>query len=267
MLISLCVMSGVFAIVAHQASTQTRLYAGIQQTTLAREHRAQASAIGSRLLWSIAPQAGDVTIALDSALQIEMPIGTSVVCHSAAGSVTIAAPATGRGAAVAAFSDPPEPGDRMAVLFHDSLGTTWLTVRLASAPSGAPCPRFPASPGWQLALVEPIQLPDGAALRLMRPLRLSLYRASDSRWYLGAKEWNGAQQRFNTIQPIAGPYAPRDPDPLASGFAFLYLDHSGEELSSPVDASRIAAIRIVARSVSGLAHDSGAVTISLRNAR
>ena len=124
MLISLCVMGGVFAIVAHQASTQTRLYTGIQQAALAREHRAQANAIGGRILWSLAPQAGDVTLALDSALQIEMPIGSSVVCASTPGVVTMVAPSAERGAVLAAFSDSPEPGDRISALFHDSLGTT-----------------------------------------------------------------------------------------------------------------------------------------------
>ena len=267
MLISLCVMGGVFAIVAHQASTQTRLYTSLQQAALAREHRVQASAIGNRILWSLAPQAGDVTVALDSALQIDMPIGSSVVCGSDSGAVTIAAPSAERGPVLAAFSDTPEPGDRMSALFHDSLGTTWLGVRLAAPPATAPCHRFPASSGWRLVLMEPIQLPHGAALRLVRPFRLSLYRASDNRWYLGAKEWNAAQQRFNTIQPIAGPYLAYHADPRQSGFAFRYLDSAGQELSAPVDPSRIAAIAIAARSVVGMASDSGLVTLSLRNVR
>ena len=269
MLISLCVMSGVFAIVAHQASTQTRLYAGIQQATLAREHRAQASAIAGRILWSLSPQAGDLTVALDSALQVEMPIGSSVVCASAPGTVVIAAAAPGlpRGAVLAAFSDAPQPGDRLAALFHDSLGTTWLHLRLASTPTGTPCARFPAAPGWQLTLVEPIQLPEGAALRLLRPLRLSLYRASDNRWYLGAKEWNAEQQRFNTIQPIAGPYDRYDRDPARSGFAFRYADRSGQALHAPFEAAQVASVTITARSTVGQSGDSGSVTIALRNAQ
>lgn len=267
MLISLCVMSGVFAIVAHQALTQTRLYSGIQQATLAREHRAQAGAIAGRILWGISPQAGDLTVALDSALQVEMPIGASVVCASASGMVVMAAPALQRGAVLAAFSDTPEPGDRLAALFHDSLGTTWLHFRVASTPTSAPCARFPAAPGWQLSLLEPITLPEGAALRLSRPLRLSLYRASDNRWYLGAKEWNGEQQRFNTMQPIAGPYDRYDRDPARSGFAFRYADRWGQELVPPFEAARVATVMIAARAKVGQASDSATVSVSLRNAQ
>lgn len=267
MLISLCVMSGVFAIVAHQALTQTRLYSGIQNATLAREHRAQASAIAGRILWSISPSAGDVTVAMDSALQVEMPLGASVVCASAPGMVVMAAPAPHRGAVLAAFSDAPEAGDRLAALFHDSAGTTWLHFRVASTPTMAQCGRFPTASGWQLSLLEPITLPEGTALRLSRPLRLSLYRASDNRWYLGAKEWNGEQQRFNTIQPIAGPYDRYDRDPARSGFAFRYADRSGQELSLPFETARVATVMIAARSTVGQTTDSGTITVALRNAQ
>jgi hypothetical protein len=267
MLISLCVMSGVFAIVAHQASTQIRLYSGIQRATLAREHRAQASAMAGRVLWSVSPGAGDVTMALDSALQIEMPIGASAVCESSPGTVVIAAPTLQRGPVLAAFTDTPEPGDRLVALFHDSLGTTWLGFRVASMPVLAACARYPTSPGWRLSLAEPVQLGAGAALRFLRPLRLSLYRASDARWYLGAKEWNGEQQRFNTIQPIAGPYDRYDRDQGISGLVFRYADRAGGPLHPPIDPARIASISITARSTVGPVADSGTVTVSLRNAQ
>ena len=264
MLISLCVMSGVFAIVAHQALTQLRLYGGITRTTVAREHRAQAEAIAERLLWALSP--GDIAVAQDSALQFDMQVGATVVCASAPGTVTVAAPSIGGGVVLSGFNYVPEPGDRLAALFHDSLGTTWLSFRLASAPLAMPCARF-AVPGWQLALVESIALPEGAALRVLRPVRLSLYRASDSRWYLGAKEWNAPLNRFNSIQPVSGPYARYDPDPRRSGLAFIYADRAGLRLEAPVDASRIARISIFARPLDADSADAGATTIALRNVR
>ena len=268
MLISLCVMSGVFAIVAHQAASQIRLYSGVQRTAAARENRAQAEAIAERVLWSLAPQAGDVLAAQDSALQLRMQIGSSTVCVSTPGTVTLAASdAATRGNSLGAFSDAPEPGDELVVLFHDSLGTTWLTFRLASIGVAAPCPRFPTSAGRQFALAEPIALPEGAAARVLRPLRLSLYRASDSRWYLGAKEWNGEDSRFNTIQPLAGPYAKYDPAAERSGLAFVYRSRDGTRLGSPVDPAEIASISIATRVASGNAADSGIVTAALRNVR
>ena len=267
MLISLCVMGGIFGLVAHQATTQRRLYAGIQNATVVRENRAQAQAIAERILWGVAPQAGDVVVALDSALQIQTEIASSVVCASVPGSVTIVAPSLQRGNALAGASDTPEAGDLLAALFHDSTGTTWLSFRIASAPVIAACARFPTERGWTFGIVEPLALPQGAAIRVVRPLRLSLYRASDSRWYLGAKEWNGAANRFNSIQPVSGPYGAYATDPWRSGLAFLYRDRFGALLTAPIDAGRIASVSIVVRSSGSTSADSGSVSVALRNVR
>lgn len=267
MLISLCVMSGVFGLVAYQATTQRRLYSGIQQATVARENRAQAHAIVEQVLWSVAPQAGDVAVAQDSALQFQAEIAASVVCASAPGSVTVVAPSTGRGSVLAGASDTPGAGDQLVALFHDSTGTTWLTFRVAAPPVDAACARFPVERGWTLALVEQVALPEGAAVRIKRPLRLSVYKASDARWYLGAKEWNGAASRFNSIQPVSGPYAPHATDPWRSGLAFIYRDRTGAVLPAPIDAARIASVSIVVRASGPLVADSGAVTVALRNFR
>ena len=266
MLISLSVMGGVLGLVAHQATTQRRLYAGIQQATVARENRAQVHAIAERILWSVAPQAGDVAVALDSALQLRAEIASSVVCASASGSVTLVAPSIERGNVLAGAVDTPEAGDQLAALFHDSTGTTWLTFHVAAPPADAACGRFPMERGWTLALVEQIAVPEGAAVRVLRPLRLSVYKASDSRWYLGAKEWNGAANRFNSIQPVAGPHAPYAEDPWRSGLAFIYRDRAGAMLAPPIEAGRMASVSIVARAPGPVA-DSGAVTIALRNVR
>jgi hypothetical protein len=124
-------------------------------------------------------------------------------------------------------------------------------------------------------------VPAGTALRFLRPLRLSLYRASDNRWYLGAKDWNGAAQRFNAIQPLAGPLQPYSADPTKTGLHFGYRDSQDAELPEPVETNRIASVTIVARGestrpvhVAGLSSassgrylDSTAVTIGLRNSR
>ena len=46
----------------------------------------------------------------------------------------------------------------------------------------------------------------GAPVRFTRPVRYSLYRAADGDWYLGEREWNPTTVRFNTIQPVSGPF-------------------------------------------------------------
>ena len=266
MLISLCVMSGILAVVAHQAASQIRLYSGIQQAASAGENRMQAQAIAERMLWPMAPQAGDLTLAQDSALQLQLPIGSSVVCSAAPGMVTVAAGSTQRGSVLAGFSDAPEAGDRIAALFHDSTGSTWLTFRISSAPVLGSCARFPVAPAWQFSIVEPIVIPAGAAVRFVRPLRLSLYKASDSRWFLGAREWNNGSDRFNTIQPVSGPYSRYHEDPYRSGLAFLYYDGTGQRLDAPFDPARVRGISIVVRAATTTSSDSGVVSVVLRNA-
>ena len=46
----------------------------------------------------------------------------------------------------------------------------------------------------------------GSPVRITRRTRYSLYKASDARWYLGRKTYNGIT--WATIQPVAGPLDP-----------------------------------------------------------
>jgi hypothetical protein len=267
MVVSLSVMGAVLALVAHHASSQRRLHEALREAIAVREQVTEAGAIAERVVWAVSPLGGDVLAALDSVLEIRMPFGAAAVCASAPGRVTIPAPSQARGNALSAFSDTPEAGDHVAALFHDSLGTTWLNLRAAASPIADVCARFPGgSSGWTIALVEPIVVPPGSALRFARPVRLSLYRASDARWYLGAKEWNEALQRFNAIQPIAGPLRRYDAEVSRSGLAFVYRDARGAGLPAPVETSRIATVTILARGAAADG-DSVSVVVSLRNAR
>ena len=132
---------------------------------------------------------------------------------------------------------------------------------------------------WRLAASQPVDLATARAVHVLRPFRLSLYRASDGQWYLGGRDWNGTLARFNCIQPVAGPLRPYSRSASASGLVFLYASASGEPLGAPADPEQIATITIVARAetrapvrgtgmattVSGVVRDSLAVTVALRN--
>ncbi|MGH7695898.1 MAG: hypothetical protein ACRENH_13005, partial [Gemmatimonadaceae bacterium] len=134
---------------------------------------------------------------------------------------------------------------------------------------------------WLLTLREPIAIPEGAPLRFTRTARFSLYKASDGRWYLGARDWNGDAERFNSIQPVAGPLQAYSANPSESGLLFVYRDASGTQLPRPADGARIASITVTSRAVSdapvrvrGLASaangryaDSSSITVALRNAQ
>jgi hypothetical protein len=87
----------------------------------------------------------------------------------------------------------------------------------------------------------------GTVLRVTRPIRYSLYRSSDGSWQLGVRDWNTTAQRFNSVQPVAGPLLP----PSGHGLVFSYADSSGGIAASPADTqSGLALIRIAARAQS-----------------
>ena len=108
-------------------------------------------------------------------------------------------------------------------------------------------------------------------------MRYSLYRASDGGWYLGQRDWNSLALRFNTTQPVAGPFL----SPSARGLRLTYLDSMGTSLATPVaDTRAIASIHaafraqtkhtvgvLAASSATGKRTDTATVVIMLHNRR
>ena len=247
MLISLAVLGVVVALAASVGVTELRFFRGVGEVVELRTQVGQASAIAASFMTSLSPSAGDILVAQDSAIEMQISVGAAVTCASAPGFITVPAAAALTGNTLSAFTDPPVAGDRIAALLADSLGATWLTFHAASSPNtGGRCALF-GGPGLSLAVQEQVAVPLGTVLQLFRPLRLSLYRASDNRWYLGAKDWNAATQRFNTIQPVAGPLEPYSSNPGKTGLLFAYRDQAGDELAAPVETNRIASVTIIAR--------------------
>ncbi|MEX2152126.1 MAG: hypothetical protein WD825_02245 [Gemmatimonadaceae bacterium] len=269
LLISMGVFAGVVGITSHLAAGQLRFFRGIGEATAVRSQVGQATTIAAGMLWGVSPGGGDIIVAQDSAIELHLPMGSALTCGGVPGRLTIPVAAATSGNALSAFSEQPEAGDRVLAFFDDSLGATWLALRLSSAPiPGASCAHFPSvTSAWTLESLEQVTVPAGASLRFTRPFRLSLYRASDGRWYLGGKDWNGAADRFNSIQPVAGPLKPYSPDPAQTGLRLLYRDLDGDELTSPVDSHRIASVTVIARGGAGQFEDSSVTVVALRNAR
>lgn len=280
LIISLTIMSAVFVVATHFALEQARFFRAVTDVSTLRWQLEQATNVLRNTLWSVSPRAGDILVAQDSALEIRLATGTAVSCEGVPGTVLIPAP-TVVGNTLSAFMRRPERGDRVSALFSDSLGATWLHLRVMSAPEPAGvCSMFPAAPGaWAVATVEPLALPAGTPLRFTRPLRLSLYRSTDNRWYLGARDWNGEREQFNTIQPVAGPLGEHTAD-TESGLRFAYHDRDGAVLLEPVDGTRVSSVTVVARAsthrpvrmrglrrADGIYRDSGVAVIRLRNVR
>lgn len=282
LLISLSVTSAVLALATYVALGQQRLFGEVTGIADVRSQLAQGSELIASLAWPVSPGAGELVAALDTALEIRTVVGTAVACGGGPGRVVIPAPASVTGGTLAAVVGAPGPGDQVAALFSDSLGDTWLTLRIAGPPeAGGACPGLPqVREAWTLPTIEALSVPAGAPLRITRPLRLSFYRASDGRWYLGARDWNGAAGAFNGVQPVAGPLRAWSPDPGGSGLRFTYHDRAGTSLADPVDPAAVASIVVVLRAASrrptrfaGLARDpvawedSAVTVVALRNAR
>ncbi|MEX2178818.1 MAG: prepilin-type N-terminal cleavage/methylation domain-containing protein [Gemmatimonadaceae bacterium] len=248
MLVSLAVMGIVVALASHAAVGQLRFFRGVGEVVAVRTQTGHASAVARRVVWGVSAGAGDIVVAEDSVLEIHATIGSAVVCADGTGAVTIPAPAARTGNALTAFTHVPRFGDRVHLFFADSFGAGWLAGRVWSVVhGGASCDAFAGAPDtWTLQLAEPLAIPAGAALRFTRPLRLSAYRASDTHWYLGIRDWNG--ERFNTIQPVAGPLEPLSADAARTGLRFVYHDAwGGELLPGTLSRDRIATITIVTR--------------------
>jgi hypothetical protein len=197
-------------------------------------------------LRGIAPGEGDIPAggARDTSLEFRATIASAVVCDSV-GSTALLSPldATSRLSSVLMR---PEPGDTAWFLDVNSAFETWAPRPIAATFDSSAVCRVGSStpygvsprPSIALRLLTPPP-PSSPVVHVTRPWRYSVYRASDGRWYLGAKEWNPALGRFNTIQPVAGPLV----SPSAGGLRFQYLDSLGGTLPVvPPDVRAIAAI-------------------------
>jgi hypothetical protein len=280
MLIAMIITGGVAALAAQIALGQLRHFQGIGALVGLRAQIGHSAAIAARALWSVSPAAGDIIVALDSAIEFHSAIGSAVVCDGTPGSITIPRPTPENGNTLSAFWDAPASGDRVHTLFNDSLGAGWLTLHVAAPPIPGPaCVAFSQTDAsWLIMLREPIAIPRGAPTRFTRAARLSVYRASNNLWYLGATEWNGTLERFNTIQPVAGPLRPYSHDASQTGLVFRYRGADGAFIPPPADPALLASITVTSRAetegtkrTSGFATSDGryvdsiSVAVALRN--
>lgn len=291
LIVSLVVGGVVLGIVAGIGARQQRLYGDVGRRIMGQEQLRHAGAILPIDLRTVSAVAGDIAPgeARDTSLELRATIGTSLVCD-AAGPVLIllgAAP----GGEVGAFADVPRPGDSLWVLDESAADERWRAFAvLRASQTDRPCAAsFPPSldtsaagraPRLEIDTGQPTAgtVAIGAPVRLTRRARYSFYRGADGEWYLGYRDWNGALDRFNQVQPVSGPYLPP-----ARGVGFRYFDRAGMPVIGagvPLDGDSTAAptiarvdlvLRAVGRSTLGAAGsraaspDSTIVSVALRN--
>jgi hypothetical protein len=279
MLVALSVGAIVVGLSATIGFRHQRFHRDVVVTVERTEQLEQSVALLPISLRAIAPGEGDISpgAARDTSLEFRATIGSAVVCDTVIPSKVILAPVV-EAPHLTSLLTRPEAGDTAWVLSVEDSTERWLPRAITGVSNvsarcaiGGSLP-FGEAPRTSLALALNAPPPTGAVVvRITRPWRYSLYRASDGAWYLGAKDWNPALVRFNTIQPVAGPFV----SAAASGLRFRYSDSLGAALApATLETRRIALIEVALRVDSVLAgkyahaarvHGRSTAAISLRN--
>lgn len=230
----------------------------------------------------------------DSAVEMFATIASSVVCATpSAQSFTLPPAALASGNTLTAMLAQPDTGDIALVYSAPSAlpaSGEWLGIRVSAFASRSVSSACPPSTGFtgtsdpiagaQAYLVStttvlPTPLRAGAPVHFVRRGRYSLYRSSDSRWYLGYRRCNPwGPPVCGSIQPVSGPYDPYTSDRSKSGLVFRYLNETGLEVA-PDDSRAVALVEISMRGASSSSSftgdsresysDSAVISVSPRN--
>ena len=282
------VVGGVaLALIATISVRQQRLYADIADRAALASQLRQASTVLPIELRGASAVSGDIREARDTAIELRASIASAVVCDTTAGAIVLS-PAVVGPTTFAGYLTAIAAGDTAWILTPGDSADAWLPYAVSSTATLAPGSCAPLGPrlstaaralarvSMHLAAAPPVSILIGAVMRVTRPVRYSLYRGGNGRWYLGQRDWNVASLRFNTIQPVSGPFSAAS----AHGLFLRFSDSSGAPLPSPVaDPRAIAlvradlhgqsqgAMRAFVSGAQGRSSDSLHLAISLRNRR
>lgn len=261
---ALTVLAVVLALVVRAATAHERLQRTLALARTGTRAAQQAVAILAASLSPLAFDDIELMSVSDSALEFQALVGAAVGCVSG-GFVHLGA-ASDTGAAVTSFFSPPQVGDRVLLLDESSEPPRWTVAGVDGVTSGGPpCDLAGPRDGQTLHLSRTPAGGPLVALRVERLTRFDLYRSGDGDWYLGMREWNAQANRFNGVQPVAGPLAPYHVDPARTGLRFAFVDAAGRDLPPPAAlAAGARTLRITARSRD--AADSAERIVGLRNA-
>lgn len=258
LLVALVLFAVIAGGVADVVARQWRLHAALDAR---RDARAQLVAAADALRPALRMAAvggdslagADLAVLSDTLIELRATIGASVAC-AVVDSVTIDLPPSSVVApALAWWISAPQPGD--VALVHDDAAAAgrWLARGVvAVGATGAACAGSPlvrpaesalARPRLRLAAPVPRTIRAGAPVRLARRVRWLHYRASDGRWYLGEREWDGAA--WTVTQPVAGPLRPPG---ARGGLAVAAFDSAGGVVPpGAVATRRVARVDVVLR--------------------
>lgn len=277
MLVVLALTSLVLGIVSIVGSRLHRELAGATGQIAAREQLATAAAILPLDLRSLSPPAGDIRQgeARDTALEMRSVIASGATCGGTPTAPNVV-PLLAEGGRHVTPSI--EPGDTLWILDDGDVGEGWTPIPIRALHSVAgTCGALAIGPGRDVFdsqrligvdLRDSITGRTGSFVRITRPIRYSIYRASDGLWYLGLRTWSSGSVQFNGVQPLSGPYDP----PGLGGTRAEYFDSAGNAVTSGAlntrDIARIEWLLRSSASVRGLpVRDSTRLVIAIRNRR
>lgn len=231
-------------------------------------------------LRAVVPGTGGIYQMAPNRVEFRAPVGSSVICAVDSTRTTIAIPARLSWSALSSWIASPRVGDTLLVFDAaiDSTPPGWRIHTLATELSpGGRCDvttglartSSEESAALTFRLTTPLEPATGAgsAVRFVRRSRYELYRAGDSRWYLGFLDCAPARAvPCGTIQPVSGPFE-------TDGVRFSYSDSAG---ATATDPTRVARIDVLSRAATttplraigfalGFHSDSVLASIALRN--
>jgi hypothetical protein len=261
--------SAIMGIVIHQE----RFYRAQADAIDARATVRDAASILQSELRALTASDGDLYAIAPGAVEFRTTLMQSAVCTISPSrrQITIPPEHLASGVPLTWIGTQTESGDTLLVLVGDStLGNRWDRHVLTGAPSrSGTCPissgltTTPADASAALTLtlspaLDGVIAP-GTLLRIVRRARYELYRAADSRWYLGYLDCLASRSTpCNVVQPVSGPFA-------RAGIQLGYLDASGAPTANPRLVARIDLLAIAERRSSPATLDSLATAIALRN--
>jgi len=288
-IVAMVVAGIVLALITTIGVRQQRLFTDLTDGIALSGQLREAATILPIDLRGVSVASRDIREARDTSIELRGTIAGGVVCDTITNGVVLAPAVVGAGT-YASYLTSIDVGDTIWVFTPSDTLDDWQPIAVGSVGSSAPkqcATRGPlltdsalTLPRVSIGLSSPPALlaaAIGMPVRVARPLRYSLYRASDGSWYVGEKDWSTSSARFNTIQPVSGPFL----SATSRGLAFSYLDSAGAPMPVPVvDTRAIAAIRVslrgqtrnVARVVgsaasSGKKIDTAMATVLLHNRR
>ena len=284
-MISLVLLGIVSGVMMRVITRQQRFYQGVNQIITQRGQLRQATAVLPLDLRSLSSSGRDIIAVSDSAIVLDVTVGTGVVCEVIATGTQIVLPPEGQASGdmfTSMYGNTTTTMNAMVskglwvYVYNDSnkVGNAddeWSKFNLKQVhEDNGKCLSTFAKVGDAgikrkvLEVVDSIGRIDdamtggtggpvsryinqGAPVRIVKRVRYKLYQETDNKWYLGFSEYDKSTDTFLELSPVSGPFQAYAGSG-STGIAFKFYDVDGTEITSGTTlASNKARMEAIAR--------------------